>query len=47
MVQATSTRYVSAPGLTAEAAKSAGTDATARSLARDWEKVKPHLVEQP
>ena len=47
MVPARSTRYVSAPGLTAEAAESAGTDATARSLARDWEKVKPHLVKQP
>jgi hypothetical protein len=47
MVKARSTRYVSAPGLTAEAAESAGTDATARSLARDWEKVKPHLVKQP
>jgi hypothetical protein len=47
MVQATSMRYVSAPGLTAEAAKSAGTDATAASLARNWGKVKPNLVDQP
>jgi hypothetical protein len=47
MIPATSMRYVSAPGLTAEAAKSAGTDATAASLARDWEKVKPNLVVQP
>jgi hypothetical protein len=47
MIPATSMRYVSPPGLTAEAAKSAGTDATAASLARDWEKVKPNLVVQP
>ncbi len=47
MIPATSMRYLSAPGLTAEAAKSAGTDATAASLARDWEKVKPNLVVQP
>jgi cell division protein FtsL len=47
MVPATSMRYLSAPGLTAEAAKSAGTDATAASLRRDWEKVKPNLVAQP
>lgn len=47
MIPAKSLRYVSAPGLTAEAAKSAGTNATAASLARDWEKVKPNLVEQP
>jgi hypothetical protein len=47
MIPATSMRYVSAPGLTAEAAKSAGTDATASSLARDWEQVKPNLVVQP
>lgn len=47
MVPATSTRFISAPGLTAAAAESAGTDATARSLAKDWEKVKPHLVKQP
>ena len=47
MVQAESMRYVSAPGLTAEAAESAGTDATARSLAGNWEKVKPHRAKQP
>lgn len=47
MVPATSMRYLSAPGLTAAAAESAGTEATARSLSRDWEKVKPHLAKQP
>ena len=47
MIPATSQRYVSAPGLTAEGFATAGTGAKAPSLARDWEKVKKHLVAQP
>jgi hypothetical protein len=46
MVPATTQRYLSAPGLTAKDAANAGKDATAPSLARDWEKVKEHLVPQ-
>jgi len=46
MVPATSKRYISAPGLTPEAAAAAGTDGTS-SLGRDWEKVKQHLAAQP
>ncbi|MGZ4756501.1 MAG: hypothetical protein ACXVKA_03135 [Acidimicrobiia bacterium] len=47
MIPATSLRYISAPGLTAEGSAAAGTGARAPSLARDWEKVKKHLVAQP
>ena len=47
MIPATSQRYLSAPGLTAEGFATAGTGAKAPSLARDWEKVKKHLVAQP
>jgi hypothetical protein len=47
MIPATSTRFISVPGLTPDASADSGTGATAPSLARDWEKVKKHLVAQP
>ena len=47
MIPAKSLRYVSAPGLTAADSANAGAGAKAPSLARDWEKVKKHLVAQP
>jgi hypothetical protein len=47
MIPATSLRYLSAPGVPARGSGTDGTAATAPSLARDWEKVKKHLVAQP
>ena len=47
MIPAKSLRYVSPPGLTAAATANAGAGANTPSLARDWEKVKKHLVAQP
>ena len=47
MIPATSMRYLSVPGFTPDANADSGTGATAPSLARDWEKVKKHLVAQP
>ena len=47
LVPATTQRYLSPQGLTAQDAANAGKDATASSLAGGWEKVKPHLVAQP
>ncbi len=47
MIPATSLRYISAPGVPAKGSGTDGTAAMAPSLARDWEKVKKHLVEQP
>ena len=47
MIPATSQRYISVPGLSEHDSTDAGSGATAPSLARDWEKVKKHLVAQP
>lgn len=47
MIPATSQRYLSAPGLTAKYSTDDGSGAKASNLARDWEKVKKHLVAQP
>ena len=47
MIPATSLRYLSVPGLSASGSAGASAGATAPSLARDWEKVKKHLVAQP
>ena len=47
MVPATSQRFISAPTLTSGDSTSGGSGATAPSLARDWEKVKKHLVANP
>jgi hypothetical protein len=46
MVPATSQRFISVPGAPDES-QSTGSGAAASSLARDWEKVKKHLVETP
>jgi cell division protein FtsL len=47
MIPATSQRYISVPGLSEHDSTDDGSGATASSLARDWEKVKQHLVERP
>jgi hypothetical protein len=45
MIPATSQRYISVPGLTKKETSTDGSGAL--SLARDWEKVKKHLVGTP
>ncbi len=47
MIPATSQRYLSVPGLSVKDSTDDGSGAMASSLARDWEKVKKHLVPQP
>jgi hypothetical protein len=47
MIPAKSLRYLSPPGLTPGDTANSGAGENTPSLARDWEKVKKHLVAQP